>query len=324
MRERNRYIDDLKGWGILLMLLGHSMNFSIGSGNILWHTIYSFHMPMFFVISGLLISDRGVDIKKLAHKVLVPYVGIGVIIVILLYIKSGSWKNYLLSVCVGKTYDPMLGYDWHPAVGPIWFLMCFFMAHLYHNVMNKLSIRWKWIVLIVAFELSLWFARTFGKLPYLALEGFAGALFIQIGQMLKVEKIKRCLNTWWSFLIGLLIVVLCVWKGNLIMSSHIYKLNLLQVVGAAYATWFLYQIVKFIPNNWVEFIGKMSLWILCVHTIDYRLGVSASLVRHFVTNSYVSCGCIFVSELLFAVSGVLLWQFCNQKFNMLVTKYYHD
>lgn len=50
--ERLDHIDACKGIGILLVILGHTNVPSIV------HTIiYSFHMPLFFIISGYLFSE---------------------------------------------------------------------------------------------------------------------------------------------------------------------------------------------------------------------------------------------------------------------------
>lgn len=57
--ERNRLLwaDALKGVLILLVVLGHSIQNTIGDAcyiNHLWNIIYSFHMPAFMAISGYL------------------------------------------------------------------------------------------------------------------------------------------------------------------------------------------------------------------------------------------------------------------------------
>lgn len=54
--NRIQYIDIAKGLGLLLMLVGHQPNYiSSGFGN--W--IYSFHMPLFFLIAGFFHDDQG-------------------------------------------------------------------------------------------------------------------------------------------------------------------------------------------------------------------------------------------------------------------------
>lgn len=67
--ERIKYIDIAKGIGIFLVVLGHvSTNVTLGG------YIYSFHMPLFFFLSGLTARFTSEDflIKKL-KTLLIPY-----------------------------------------------------------------------------------------------------------------------------------------------------------------------------------------------------------------------------------------------------------
>lgn len=57
---RLRYIDLTKGLAIFLMLWGHTMT-SVNSVHI-W--IYSFHMPIFFIICGILIRIKEEKIRE--------------------------------------------------------------------------------------------------------------------------------------------------------------------------------------------------------------------------------------------------------------------
>ena len=49
------YLDSLRGFAILLVIIGHLIQFNYKSGieNHIFNLIYSFHMPLFFFISGL-------------------------------------------------------------------------------------------------------------------------------------------------------------------------------------------------------------------------------------------------------------------------------
>ncbi|WP_353939436.1 acyltransferase family protein [uncultured Bifidobacterium sp.] len=46
-------LDSLRGFGILLVVLGHASR-SVGLAS--W--IFSFHMPLFFIISGMLFHEK--------------------------------------------------------------------------------------------------------------------------------------------------------------------------------------------------------------------------------------------------------------------------
>jgi fucose 4-O-acetylase-like acetyltransferase len=53
MKERLIYIDQMRGIAILLVIMGHLIQFNgLGTNNPVFEFIYSFHMPLFFAISG--------------------------------------------------------------------------------------------------------------------------------------------------------------------------------------------------------------------------------------------------------------------------------
>ena len=73
MKERYKELDLMKGIGILLVYLGHTFNLSGLRENslflYLYRMTYSFHMPLFFFISGLLSNtDKELDLKKFYKK----------------------------------------------------------------------------------------------------------------------------------------------------------------------------------------------------------------------------------------------------------------
>ena len=75
--ERRKDLDFAKGIGIILMVLGHC--YSAGNGEILRLWFYSFHMPLFFVIPGIVERGRvhapsfSVLLKKRVRALLIPY-----------------------------------------------------------------------------------------------------------------------------------------------------------------------------------------------------------------------------------------------------------
>ena len=91
MRTRLDYIDALKGFAILLVVMGHVIPWSFRSTEtalavsptpiLLWHIIYSFHMPLFMFISGFLFGQSHfnsfkeyvVKMWKKTKMLLLPY-----------------------------------------------------------------------------------------------------------------------------------------------------------------------------------------------------------------------------------------------------------
>ena len=70
-KKRIAYIDVAKGIGILLMILGHTMTSGWGKD-----VIYSFHMPLFFIIGGYLYKEKSVSLSLKNHfrRLVIPYV----------------------------------------------------------------------------------------------------------------------------------------------------------------------------------------------------------------------------------------------------------
>ena len=139
--ERKYYdeIDMCKGIGIILVVLGHALK-QTGSVRravtIPLSVIYSFHMPLFFMLSGFLAAslldlEGGVFsparrrwIGKRAVRLLIPYT-----VMSLLYLPLKLWMNRFAL----KTYDP--GNAWRILIGDspntaMWFLYILFLCCL--------------------------------------------------------------------------------------------------------------------------------------------------------------------------------------------------
>ena len=80
--NRDPVVDAIRGAAILLVVLGHGLQYSLGDGfqhNIVFRAIYSFHMPLFFAISGYLfkesdsLRDGLVRMRDRTFCLLVPY-----------------------------------------------------------------------------------------------------------------------------------------------------------------------------------------------------------------------------------------------------------
>ena len=94
-KDRIEQMDIARGMGILLVVLGH--NHVCASGTAIFLSIYSFHVPLFFFLSGLF-HKRQVsltkDICKRAKKLLLPYFATG-----LAFAFTRCWKVQKLLKC---------------------------------------------------------------------------------------------------------------------------------------------------------------------------------------------------------------------------------
>ncbi len=161
MQQNKRYYDEItiaKGIGILFVVLGHAIK-QTGVDTPLWNlivqVIYSFHMPLFFVLSGFVSvkilsyekKDFGKYIKSRAVRLLIPYFVMGI-----LYLPL----KYVLSQYARKPYN--FAASWRMILGDnpnttMWFLYILFWV----SVLSLLLIRKNTLVpfLIIGAVLSM-------------------------------------------------------------------------------------------------------------------------------------------------------------------------
>lgn len=138
-------LDIAKGLGILFVVLGHSFPNSLelsGASSILYNTLYSFHMPMFFFFFGLvskklLTTNKNEKIEALKNRfirLMVPYFVFAVIYIPLRIIMA-EYSRF--SYDFTKLYTVFLGNNPN---GELWFLYVLFwfsiVAILFANKKN--------------------------------------------------------------------------------------------------------------------------------------------------------------------------------------------
>lgn len=122
-------VDYLKVLCLFLMVLGHSYYLPEDIKSI----IYSFHMPVFFFISGILY--RKFDIKKNIKSLIVPYFIINALCMFLWTITSLFNSNLTFVGIISRIGAVLLGlgyerYNLVPVCAPTWFFWALFWCRL--------------------------------------------------------------------------------------------------------------------------------------------------------------------------------------------------
>ena len=105
-KERIKFLDSAKGLAICLMVFAHAIAWNLADYQSVISFIYSFHMPLFFLISGYLTSEPIKEqyfnkIFRRSKQLLIPYIASGFI---MLFIRGyfGYWfllSLWQLSIC---------------------------------------------------------------------------------------------------------------------------------------------------------------------------------------------------------------------------------
>lgn len=135
-KQREAWADNLKGWLIIIVVLGHAIQFVLDdtySSNHIWNIIYSFHMPAFVAVSGWFAfrPQRAIDLKKTLSRrfwqLMLPYLCWSVILSVV------RWDFSLQSISK-IVLDPDLFF---------WFLWVLFFISLIFSVDIWLSEKFK-------------------------------------------------------------------------------------------------------------------------------------------------------------------------------------
>lgn len=156
--DRIRQIDIVKGIAIILVVIGHSIPDAMAVGGIanpyvrLLHSIiYSFHMPLFFIISGYFLKTDHMEgigqlIWKKFNRLMVPYFFVGLTYAPFKFLLS-KFANDPLKV--GDMWKILIGKN---PDGELWFLYSLFIIS---SVIYILRLKINVSVLMVSFFVAL-------------------------------------------------------------------------------------------------------------------------------------------------------------------------
>jgi fucose 4-O-acetylase-like acetyltransferase len=147
MHSRNNYLDFIKGVTIILVIIGHLIQFSLNGREYYQNTvfvfIYSFHMPLFMAISGYLFyyaekkTFKDILLKRL-DQLIIPLLTWSLLICIVIKFKNqeNNFKDFILFYLkfIPRFY---------------WFLPILFISTLTLYLTNRFLKKWYFHIIII-------------------------------------------------------------------------------------------------------------------------------------------------------------------------------
>lgn len=296
-REREQWVDIGKGFAIVLVVLGHMFR-GFTSANMYnnyteyfrWidFTIYSFHMPLFFMLSGYLYSKssnitnieqyKNMIVKKLLNLG-VPYIVFSVLQTLITIILSSKTNNSL------NFYDLML-----IPIKPIaqfWFLYTliaiFILVPLIELILKNDNIVF---LLFLAFKFSGLFMHTGIKFfDNFLIWGF----YFYCGKIL-LNNFKSLLKSKFSMIFSILIyIILNIYVFKMNNSNNLIINNIIDIILAISGCIFSFGIIRIITkgilSKYINFIGRKSFYIYLLHII-FCSGIRIVLVKLFKVDNF--------------------------------------
>ena len=131
--------------------------------------IYSFHMPLFFFLSGYFLNTTigfWTFVKKRFNGLLKPYF----FTIFLIYFFSISFEKMSFATAITRTVKSLYASGYYIDWVQLWFLPHLFVvslyAYLFYKVVGRINSRWiRWLILLFTLFIATLFLRTFYPYP---------------------------------------------------------------------------------------------------------------------------------------------------------------
>ncbi|MDO4730230.1 MAG: acyltransferase family protein [Candidatus Saccharibacteria bacterium] len=280
-KPRLAWVDCAKGVAIICVIIGHTAFDTSDT----FSFITSFHMPLFFLLSGFTMhptTDKKTFLKKTlrdAKTLLLPTIIFSFVRIVVGGIQKTGFSSSIILSLLLKWFNSLLSSTSNPyiSLGMLWFLVSMFVSRLFINATtvavgpknNKYP-----LLFLGAFGVFLG-ANSF-YLPFNIDISLVCVLFITLGLIArsKLRFLKKHRTE-------LFIVACGIWLYG-IMNTHFIALaeygmskNLFAIIVALSGSYCVSVLCKTIHklrfSKFFEFFGKYSLIVLIVHYLDQSI-----------------------------------------------------
>lgn len=298
MTHRISWIDICKGIGILSVLYAHALD-----ANSVRYLFYSFHIPLFFFLSGVVFHHRNNEnffrsLRKSVNGILKPYLFFSLISIIIWYILRGFPvlnTNFFLQQIIHITYGNGSSNQFFYNV-VLWFLPCLFASRMLFTLI--ITITQKRVILFLmllvcaigGYILSTFFPHL--KLPFGLETALSAVVFFGIGYIWHSHHglMKRIIHEKAGriFILSLIFSVLSAVLNYSLTGRQIdMRLNFIENIFLFYMTAFLGITCCvslshiFEKNKVLEYLGKNSMQLFIWHLAIFS--VLSKLLLVFMT-----------------------------------------
>lgn len=305
--KRIDWIDILRGIGIFFVVLGHILH-----NDLIVKWIFSFHLPIFFFISGFLYKKRDIkiDLVKRIKTILIPYYFFGILNLLYWILFERKYRYETQSV-----YDAFLGlitgnYQYLTFNIHLWFLPCFFSALLIYNILR----RYFNCKIVFVISMLLYMICNYFNIPHMlySIDKVGMYLiFVATGEICrnifedlsKLKLVYRCI-----------IMCFCMGINILLMYTQNSIIGILEYLSAIAGifVWAIFAL-SLGKNMFLEKIGQNTLVILCIHGPIYRVIVKITGMIIHLDDTFLRQNIMF--SIVVSIMTLLVCTFIGICFN---------
>lgn len=329
-KKRIQFIDIARGISILLMITGH-----IIPGGIARNIIYSFHMPLFIIISGYFYKKRPFkeELKKDLIHLLLPITIVIFIVTFLLNLKTLNITNSILetlkTITVCWSHQSIITYNFF-STKELWFVYMLILTKLLFSINKKITKDNEWLLLLLIItETYLGYSIGTSKywLPWSIDVSLACIIFYYLGYKIKKHNLldKVLSNN------KLLLILLILWMlGTSFCSIEIavrnYPYGILSYITALCGSIVILKLSSIIEKHLkqstkiISWCGKNSLYILSVHYIETALITYSFNIQNILIENVLIIIIKTIISISIAYIYIKLKEYITKNINLLKTR----
>lgn len=255
--KRIAYIDVFRGMGILYMVLGH-----IGFSETFTIYIQSFHMPMFFLVTGLFYKKQPAAeaLRKRCRTLMLPYF---LFACFFLAVVCAASRQILWNKVSAVFLYPT---EFIPLSGAMWFIVALFISNVLYLLIDLIPARGVRLAVILCCAL---FGELFGGLtgivlPFALGPAMVGVGLIHIGVCAKPFMSRLAeLKPLWVVVLGAVGAAIGVWEGYVSMRTDSYPMISMFWVAAVINSVFYLNLARMLQSRFpsgifTEWLGGMG------------------------------------------------------------------
>ena len=323
---RIEWIDAAKAIGVFLVFWGHILYGGSNLGGVINRAIYSFHMPMFFILSGYVMKSDSLSFidycKNKIKRILLPALILYIITLPLYFYfldySTESFKTIFMTIFYVKG---SCAYN-----SPIWFFFCMFQALIILKLIKITEVNNKFLIAILIGCLLVSYIGYESQWNYLNLFGFnkciLGVFFMAIGILLKRISFEKRM-----VFCGAISFPVWIFTGVLLNDKvSMYGMHLgnfgLFVISSLAGSFAFFSFAKILKNSsMILLYSKWTIFIVCSHYvlvtlfqwISARLSIGGTFVFDFVSALFVLMSlfvykpiCVFIEKRIPILMGKAL------------------
>lgn len=334
--SRNTLIDIARFYAMILVYYGHIVEQVMYLGSpeaaIQYKFIYSFHMPLFFLLSGTIVADNKLSLpvkrffKQTLASRLSPYILFSVLMACISLFIDGwhplgeltNWEAYMKNIAA-----TLVGFPGFCL--PLWFMALLIGVEFFHYFVTRFA-RHPVLLLCISLLLylggyymnsayyfvgeqkSFWFIH---EIPVVYVFYVIGHIFRKAGLLdLKTSSLRAGAGALFFFAVTLLTFNMnegpfrIIQAVVVVLSGHgnIFLFLLTALTGSCFILLFAGSSPRY---NWLSYMGKNSLALFCLNGVFYHF-VNPVCAKWLAANFALTNGTVVIYSSVMTIASLLL------------------